>query len=40
MNALHSVVDPELGRSFVDLKMIRDLKISDGRVAFTLAMTV
>jgi Mrp family chromosome partitioning ATPase len=40
MNALQGVVDPELGRSIVDLKMIRDLKISDGHVAFTLALTV
>jgi hydrogenase maturation protease len=37
--ALSSVMDPELGQSIVDLGMVRDLHVSDGRVAFTLALT-
>jgi Mrp family chromosome partitioning ATPase len=37
--ALAGVMDPELGRSIVDLDMVRDLSIEDGRVSFTLALT-
>jgi Mrp family chromosome partitioning ATPase len=41
MHALRRVIDPEIGRSLVDLNMIHDLKIgTDGRVGFTLALTV
>lgn len=41
MEALKKVIDPELGRSIVDLKMVRDLKLDDeGVVSFTLALTV
>jgi len=41
MEALKKVIDPELGRSIVDLNMVRDLQIRpDGVVAFTLALTV
>lgn len=41
MEALKKVIDPELGRSIVDLKMVRDLQIDpDGVVSFTLALTV
>ena len=41
MEALKKVIDPELGRSIVDLNMVRDLQIKpDGVVAFTLALTV
>lgn len=41
LQALGKVNDPELGRSLVDLDMIKDLQIgTDGRVAFTLALTV
>jgi Mrp family chromosome partitioning ATPase len=41
MEALKKVIDPELGRSIVDLKMVRNLKIdADGVVSFTLALTV
>jgi len=40
MAALNKVMDPELGRSLVELNMIRDLVINDGRVTFTLALTV
>jgi Mrp family chromosome partitioning ATPase len=40
MNALRQVMDPELHRSVVDLNMVRDLSLSDGTVAFTLALTI
>ena len=41
MHALRRVMDPEIGRNLVDLNMIHDLQIeTDGRVAFTLALTV
>ena len=38
-SALAQVQDPELGRSIVDLGMVRDLKVEDGKVVFTLALT-
>jgi Mrp family chromosome partitioning ATPase len=38
-NALGQVMDPELGQSIVDLNMVRDLKIADWKVSFTLALT-
>jgi ATP-binding protein involved in chromosome partitioning len=38
-NALAQVQDPELGRSIVDLGMVRDLSVTDGKVVFTLALT-
>ena len=37
--ALAQVQDPELRRSIVDLGMVRDLRVTDGKVAFTLALT-
>jgi Mrp family chromosome partitioning ATPase len=37
--ALARVEDPELRRSIVDLGMVRDLRVADGRVSFTLALT-
>lgn len=40
MNALRQVMDPELHRSVVDLNMVRDLSVSGGTVAFTLALTI
>ena len=40
MDALRRVNDPEIHRSIVDLKMVRDLKIQDGKVIFTLALTI
>ncbi len=40
MNALKKVMDPELGRSVVDLNMVRDLSVNEGTVAFTLALTI
>jgi len=40
MTALSHVQDPELHRSVVELGMVRDLSINDGRVTFTLALTI
>lgn len=40
MEALRRVYDPEIHRSIVDLQMVRDLKIQDGKVSFTLALTI
>ena len=40
MEALQRVNDPEIHRSIVDLKMVRELKIQDGKVSFTLALTI
>jgi Mrp family chromosome partitioning ATPase len=41
MEALKTVIDPELNRSIVDLQMVRDLKITpDGAVSLTLALTI
>ncbi len=37
--ALSEVIDPELGRSLVELGMIRDIKIDDSDVRFTLVLT-
>jgi Mrp family chromosome partitioning ATPase len=38
--ALEHVMDPELGRSIIELQMLRDLKIHDGTVEFMLALTI
>ncbi len=38
-NALGQVQDPELGRSIIDLNMVRNLQVTDGKVTFTLALT-
>jgi len=40
MQALVSVIDPELGRSVVELDMVRDVEIDGGRVDVTIALTV
>ncbi|NPV85385.1 MAG: Mrp/NBP35 family ATP-binding protein [Anaerolineae bacterium] len=41
LGALAQVIDPELGRSIVELGMVRDLQFDeDGRVSFTLALTI
>ena len=40
IQALRNVTDPEIQRSIVDLNMVRDLKIRDGKVSFTLALTI
>jgi Mrp family chromosome partitioning ATPase len=37
--ALSTVMDPELKRSLVELGMVREVKVEDGRVAVTLALT-
>lgn len=39
IKALESVMDPELGRSIVDLGMVRDLEVDGGSIRFTLALT-
>ena len=36
---LAQVQDPELRQSIVDLGMVQDLQVTDGKVAFTLALT-
>ena len=38
-DALAQVQDPELRRSIVDLDMVRDLRLADGKVSFALALT-
>jgi ATP-binding protein involved in chromosome partitioning len=40
MDALSKVMDPELHRNLVELNMVRDLRVVDGMVSFTLALTV
>ncbi len=41
MNALNTVMDPELGRSIVDLQMIKNLNVdASGKVSFTIALTI
>ena len=40
MEVLKKVMDPELHRSLVDLNMVRDLSVNDGRVSFVLALTI
>lgn len=41
MQALEKVMDPELGRSIVDLGMVKDLVQDEtGKVSFTLALTI
>ena len=38
--ALEGVIDPELGRSVVELDMVRDVHLDGDRVALTIALTV
>lgn len=38
--ALAGVMDPELHRSLVELRMVRDVHVRDGKVTFTLALTI
>jgi ATP-binding protein involved in chromosome partitioning len=40
MQALERVIDPELGRSVVELDMVRRLELDGGRVAVEIALTV
>jgi ATP-binding protein involved in chromosome partitioning len=40
LKALEGVIDPELGRSVVELEMVRDVRVDGGRVAVTIALTV
>ncbi len=40
MHALEQVIDPELGRSVVELDMVRRLELDDGRVDVEIALTV
>ncbi|MDH7486582.1 MAG: iron-sulfur cluster assembly protein [Anaerolineae bacterium] len=38
--ALSKVIDPELKRSLVELGMVHDVHAQDGKVSFTLALTI
>jgi Mrp family chromosome partitioning ATPase len=40
LQVLQKVIDPELGRNIVELNMIRDVSIQDGKVSFTIALTI
>lgn len=40
MRALERVDDPELGRSVVDLGMVRHVSIDDGNVSITISLTI
>ncbi len=40
LEKLRSVLDPEIGRSVVDLRMVRDITVSDGNVYVKIALTV
>lgn len=39
LNALSTVMDPDLGRDLVSLKMIKDVKIEDDTVSFSIVLT-
>lgn len=39
MSALAKVQDPELGRDLVTLNMVKDVKVEDGAVSFTVVLT-
>src|SRR5712664_4620955 len=40
MEGLKTVLDPEIGRSIVDLNMVRDITIDNGNVNVKIALTV
>jgi ATP-binding protein involved in chromosome partitioning len=40
LRALEGVIDPELKRSVVELDMVRDVRVDDGDVGVTIALTV
>jgi Mrp family chromosome partitioning ATPase len=39
LEALRGVIDPELGHNIVELGMVKDLAVEDGKISFTLALT-
>ena len=39
LSSLRKVVDPELHKDIVSMGMVKDLAITDGKVAFTLELT-
>jgi len=39
LDALRPIIDPDLGRSIVDLGFIKDLRIEDGAVSFQIELT-
>ena len=39
LDALRRVIDPELGRDLVSLRMIQDVQVEDGIAQFTLRLT-
>ncbi|MCA1652545.1 MAG: iron-sulfur cluster assembly protein, partial [Acidobacteria bacterium] len=39
LDALKSVRDPDLNRDIVSLKFVKNLRIDDGRVSFSLELT-
>lgn len=39
LESLKSVYDPELGQNIVELQMVRDIVITDGKARLTLALT-
>jgi ATP-binding protein involved in chromosome partitioning len=40
LRALEGVIDPELGRSVIELDMVREVVVDGGRVGVTIALTV
>src|SRR6059058_608647 len=40
MDGLKNVLDPEIGRSIVDLNMVRDITVDDENVTVKIALTV
>lgn len=40
LDCLRNVLDPEIGRSIVELNMVRDIAIDDGNVSVRIALTV
>jgi Mrp family chromosome partitioning ATPase len=40
IEGLKNVLDPEIGRSIVDLNMVRDITVEDGKVTVKIALTV
>src|SRR5713226_1355119 len=40
MERLKNVLDPEIGRSIVDLNMVRDITVDNGNVTVKIALTV